>query len=177
MAKKCQKLKSIECGFDLSSDNSNLGLLLSSFEAFPALKRLDLSIHYNGFEYFDINQMFSFEAFKSLSNITHLSLNFRAFSHIIKLGANILRDIDIILPKLQYLNIINTFDVTPEEVTQMADILIRLSRLQTLKLHFNKRKIYFKEIEVKIREKCKKFRKNSYILIKFFEKSFDFFNK
>ena len=155
---KCQKLKSIECDLDISSDYSNLALLLSSFEAFPTLKRLNLTFHCNEDENFDINQMFSFEAFKSLSNITHLTLYFSVSLRFIRIKANILSDIDINLPKLQYLNIITIFDVTPEEVTQMADILSRLSRLQTLKLHFNKRKVYYKEIEVKIREKCRKIR-------------------
>ena len=159
MANKCQKLKSIECGFGITPENSNLRLLLSPFESFPVLKRLCLTLYWNEVQNFNLNQLFSFEAFKGLSNITHLTLDFSVFSHIIRIRANILKDIGIYLPKLQYLNIRNTFETTPEEVTQMADILSRLSRLQTLKLNFNKRKIYFKEIEVKIRENCKKFRK------------------
>ena len=43
------------------------------------------------------------------------------------------------------------------EVTQMGDILSRLSRLQTLKLTFSEN-IDYNEIEVKIREKCRKIR-------------------
>ena len=144
MGYKCKNLKDIECKFDICSVNSNLGLLLSSFMSFPALKRLYLSFFINKDEDFDINQIFSFEAFKGLSNITHLTLHSSE-----RLKANILTDIDINLPKLQYLNIITTFDVNPIEVTQMADILSRLSRLQTLKLHFKERKVYYKDIEVK----------------------------
>ena len=49
----------------------------------------------------------------------------------------------------------NKFDTTPEGITQMADILSRLSRLETLKLKF-KKGIDFKPIEEQITEKCKK---------------------
>ena len=88
----------------------------------------------------------------TFKKITHLSF---LLSFVINL--NFFKDIDIIFPKLQYLQIIAEIKATPEEVTQMADILSRLSRLQTLKLVINK-KVNYKEIEVKIREKCRKIR-------------------
>ena len=100
----------------------------------------------------DVNQLFSFELFKGFSNITHLSLwfNFRQ-----TLKESILKEIDINLPKLQYLEIKDRFDTTPEGVTQMADILSRLSRLETLKLRF-KSAVNYKPIEEQITKKCRK---------------------
>ena len=153
MANKCQKLKSIKTTFHIT-DSSDMRQLLSPFEAFPALKRLYLTFNCQDFEGLDLNEFISFEAFKGLSNITHLTLHFEDNWNDIK--ANTLTDIDINLPKLQYLKF-REIDATPEEVTQMADILSRLSRLQTLKLDFSEG-IDFNEIEVKIRENCRKIR-------------------
>ena len=155
MANKCQKLKSIKTTLLITSEDSNLRKLLSSFEAFPALKRLELGLIVGKEEEFEINEIFSFEAFKGLSNITHLCLE---FEDEITLKETTLRDIDIFLPKLQYLEIIGPFVTTPEGVTQMADILSRLSRLETLKLSF-KSGVDFKPIEEQITEKCRKIRK------------------
>ena len=83
-----------------------------------------------------------------------LSLNWR---HILK--ESIVKDTDINLPKLQYLEIKNTFDITPEGVQQMADILSRLSRLETLKLKF-KSGVDFNAIEEQITKKCRKKQRN-----------------
>ena len=96
MANKCQKLKSIATCLKMSK-NSDLRQLLSPFEAFPSLKRLSLRLYGN----LDI---FSFEAFKGLSDITHLTLLFGWGS---ELKESILKDIDINLPNLQYLAIQN----------------------------------------------------------------------
>ena len=154
MANKCQKLKSIKLRFDITSDNSDIRQLISTFVAFPALKRLNLKFCS---ENVDLNELFSFEAFKDLSNITHLTISLHLYENDFTIKANILTDIDIYLPKLQYLEFKDKIDATPEEVTQMADILSRLSRLQTLKLVFIEG-IDYNEIEVKIREKCRKIR-------------------
>ena len=153
MANKCQKLKSIKTAFPVSFDNSDIRQLLSPFKALPALKRLYLTFDCHLIQNFHINQFLSFEAFKDLSNITHLTLRFK--DELLVIEENILTDIDIILPKLQYLRIVNRFHTTPEEVTQMADILSRLSRLQTLKLAFSEG-IDYNEIEEKIGENCRK---------------------
>ena len=101
--------------------------------------------------------MFSFEAFKGLSNITHLTLSLDSNGREFAIKAITLTDIDIHLPNLQYFELVDKIDATPEEVTQMADILSRLSRLQTLKLAFNS-DVNYNEIEVKIRENCRKIR-------------------
>ena len=159
MAKMCPKVKSIEWRFDITSDNSNLRQILSPFEAFPALKRFNLSLNFINFEYghFDIRQMFSFEAFKCLSNITHLTLHFCEDENQIENLSYILKDIDIYLPQLKYFEFIVQIKATPEEVTQMADILSRLSRLQTLKLLFAFN-VKYKKIGAKIRENCSEIR-------------------
>ena len=153
MANKCQKLKSIECRFNIN-DNSDIKQLLSPFQEFPALKKLSLTFNCQDLEDFDINEFISFEAFKGLSNITHLTLRLEDHWDENYIEANTLTNIDIHLPKLQYLEFgkINTYS---KEVTQMADILSRLSRLQTLKLEFILH-MYSDEFKVKIREKCRK---------------------
>ena len=110
---------------------------LSQLKAFPALKRLNLRFRFRYNEVEDsinVKHLFLFALFNGFSNITHLSLGFN--------GTQILRqlkfkEIDINLPKLQCLEIMNILKLTPKGVQQMADILSRLSRLETLKLSFN----------------------------------------
>ena len=159
MANNCKNLKSIECGFDINDKNSDVKELLSQLKTFP-LKRLNLRFglvdNEENFVDIDVNQLFSLELLKGFSNITHLSLRFGFYSGP-TLKESILKEIDINLPKLQYLEIYNTFEITAEEVKQMAEILSRLSRLETLKLRF-KTGVDFKPIEEKITEKCRKIR-------------------
>ena len=148
MANNCQKLKSIDCCFKINS-NSFIKQLFSTFEAFPALKRLNVRFHCFE-EDFNTNKWFPFEAFKRLSNLTHLTLQFPC--HI---NLNYFKDIDIKLAKLQYLNFKTPIIGTLEDETQITDILSRLSRLQTLKL------VFFRFVnfdEIKMREKCRKIR-------------------
>ena len=157
MANNCQNLKNIDCSFfNINDQKTDIRQLLSQLKAFPALKRLSLdliSIDNEGEDNIDVNQLFSFELFKGFENITHLSLSFGRTQQTLK--ESILKKIDSYLPKLQYLQITNTFDTTPERVTQMAEILSRLSRLQTLKLEF-KSGVDFKPIEEQITKKCRK---------------------
>ena len=140
MANNCLYLKSIECGFVINDKNSDIRQFLSQMKAFPALKRLNLCLYLDNRSHNKIylNQFFSFDLFKDLSNITHLTLKLKSFEFLkqIALKEWILIDIDINLPKLQYLEIKNEFQTVPEGVQQMADILNRLSRLKTLKLNF-----------------------------------------
>ena len=159
MANNCKNLKSIDFGFNIDQ-NLDVRQLLSQFKAFPALKRLTLNVNNQDKLYIDVNQMFSFELFKDLSDITHLTLTSRGLNCGKTLKESILKEIDINLPKLQYLEIENRFDTTPEGVTQMADILSRLSSLETLKLRFKPDfKLDLKRIEEQITEKCEKIRK------------------
>ena len=163
MANNCRNLKSIECGFIISHQISDIRQSLSKLNAFPSLRRLNLWFHidYEDGDNIDVNQLFSFELFKGFENITHLSLRF-VWKKSLKVS--ILNEIDNNLPNLQYLYIRseysnqNYFETTADEATQMADILSRLSRLETLKLSFEYGFDYkpFKDIII---EKCRKIRK------------------
>ena len=149
IANNCQTLKRFECNLD-NTENLDIKQIFSSIKAFPALKRLYLRFCAN-FDRNVFNDLFSFEAFKGLSNITQLTLYF----HSVTFKETTLKDIDINLPNLQYLVLENSFRLDREGVTQMADILSRLSRLQTLKLRF-KSGVDYKPIEEQITEKCRK---------------------
>ena len=157
MANKSQTLKSIEFGFCFNDQNSDIRQLLSQLKAFPALKRLSLWLVWLNDEdedNIDINETFSFELFKGLSNITHLSLRFACDQHLYE---SIVKDIDIYLPKLQYLQLREDhplFETSSEGVTQMADILSRLSRLESLKMNFKSR-VNLKKIKKEITKKCR----------------------
>ena len=166
MANICQNLKSIECRLNIEL-KSVIRQLFSQLKAFPALKRLNLCLNfiiyeadeddidmwlYSDIQPNDVNHLFSFELFRGLSNITHLTLSFDSRQYLKEL---ILKDIDINLPKLQYLKIEDQFDTTPEGVQQMADIVSRLSRLQKIQLKF-KTPIDYKRFEEQITEKCRK---------------------
>ena len=156
-----QKLKSLS----LTLRYTDLRQLLPELKAFPALKILQIltDIHYwriegipIGYKKFYFSKLFTFEAFKGLSNITHLTLCLNLWEYSDKkLNEKLLKDIDINLPNLQYLRIIDNFKTTPEGVTQMADILSRLSRLETLEL-FCKSGVDFKPIEEQITKMCRK---------------------
>ena len=173
MANKSQSLKCIGCGFCFNDHNSNIRQLLSQLKAFPALKRLNLWLVWLNDEeedIIDINDTFSFELFKGLSYITHLSLRFGCDQH---LNESIVKDIDIYLPKLQYLEISEVtplIDISSEGVTQMADILSRLSRLETLKLKFHRDFMFDPKFKSKLRQikeqftkKCRKIKTLEFI--------------
>ena len=88
------------------------------------------------------------------SKITHLSIDF-AYNWRQTLKESILKDIDIYLPKIQYFKICSSFDTTSEGVTQMADILSRLSRLEAIHLKF-KSGVDLNAFEEQINKKCRK---------------------
>ena len=148
LAKKFPKLKSIEIKSVLVKDYSNLRKQLSPLKAFPDLKRLVLGLNL----LFEINRdMIPLKPFKELSVITRLELYFDDR----QLNEKILTDIDIYLPKLQYLSIRRQIITDEEGVTQMADSLSRLSYLQTICLIFTSYHIC-KLMRAQIREKCRK---------------------
>ena len=92
--------------------------------------------------------------FEELQNITHLSLNFNGR----KLNERILTNIDIYFPKLQYLSIKPLIFTDREGMTQMTEILSRLSSLKTIDLWLKYE--YLRELmKAKIAEKCRKIRK------------------
>ena len=157
MAKNCKNLKSVDCRLNINDQNSDIKHFWPQLKAFQALKRFNLWLNFINNEEeeddLDVNQLFSFELFKNFSNITHLNLFFSFKKHFLK--ESILKDIDINLPKLQYLKITNIFETTPEGVTQMGDILSRLSRLQTIQLRFRSG-VDLKPIKEQITKKCTK---------------------
>ena len=154
LAEKFPKLKSIEIDFVFVKDFSNLRQQLSPLKAFPHLKRLDLWLYIEPEMYHD---MLSLKPFEELSNITHLTLEFDCKL----LNEEILTNIDIYLPKIQYLVIRRIISTDEEGVTQMTESLSRLSRLQTIDLRLTYGHIS-ELMKAKIVEKCRKIR-NIYI--------------
>ena len=151
MANKSQKLKRFAVNLYMT-ENSDIRLILSSIKAFPALKRLCFRLYTidNNIVFSD---KFTFELFKGLSNLSHLTLCFNYSDYFLIE----LKDIDINLPNLQYLVLENMINLNGEEVTQMADILSRLSKLKTIKLQMDS-ELNDNEIEVIFRQKCRKLR-------------------
>ena len=154
IAIKCPKLKKIKLFPDFLKNISEVTQLFQLLKAFPALKRLNIGFSSETEFTLDINQWFSFELFKELPKITHLSLNLNRKP----INESILKDIDIYLPKLQYLQIKSYFLTEPKGMTQMADILSRLSSLQKIKLRFGP-EIDYQPMEDMIIEKCLKIKK------------------
>ena len=153
LAKRCPKLKSLEFDFKIEVKiKLDLKQKLSPLKAFPSLKRLDINLPVLSNE--SKTEEFSFEVFDGLSNITHLSLKFNGK----EINASILKDIDIYLPKLQYLEIKSCFKAYNSEAQQMADSLSRISSLQTIDLWIKSDLIY-ETIKTKLIEKCPKIRK------------------
>ena len=94
MANKCQKLKSFTFNLDMT-ENSEMRQLLTSIKAFPALKRLYLRL-YSDSDNNLFSDIFTFETFKGLSNLTHLTFWFNYSSYFLI----DFKDIDIYLPNL-----------------------------------------------------------------------------
>ena len=161
MTNLCRNVRAVECIPRLYwSQTFNLREIFSPLMAFNGLKRLYATIFLKltavnpKMMANKLNELFSFESFKDFSNITHLSLRF--FPSLL-FSESVLKDIDIHLPKLQYLQIHNEFETTPEGVAKVADILSRLSRLETIKLRFTD-EIVCQQIKEQIAQKCKKIR-------------------
>ena len=151
LAEKLPKLKSIEIESVYVKDISDLRQHLSPLKAFPELKRLDLELTFLKPQ--NVSEI-SLKPFQDLQNITHLSL----LLNVRQMNWKILKNIDIYLPKLQYLCIRTEFIVDEEGVKQMAESLSRLSSLQTIELKLNGGPI--SELMIaKIAEKCRKIRK------------------
>ena len=155
MEKKFPNLKSIKFCYGIQfvflKNTSGFEQLMSSLKAFPHLKRLQIRLNFMAD--LDFEKNFSFNYFPQ--ELTHLRIAF--FRQ--KLNVLFLNDIDIYLPKLQFLSILSPMTTDKEEeVTQMADILSRLSRLQKILLWFNT-KIDRELIREKIIEKCPKIKR------------------
>ena len=160
LKKKFPKLKSIEIKSVLVIDFSDLRQQMSPLKSFSELKRTDFWLKFQPEKNHD---KLSLKQFEELSNITHMSLRF----DVKQLCKEILTDIDIYLPKLQYLSINRVIITNEEGVKQMAESLSRLSSLQTIVLRLKNRLIseLMKAIVV---EKCKKIKNGSiYYLFNF----------
>ena len=155
LSKKSEKLNCFKKLKTLSIDciNSDINEFVPKLKAFPALKRFEL------WSYFP--KKFSFKTFKGLSNITHLSFRF-GYNSDKTVKKSTIKGIDINLPNLRYLEIKYPFKTTSEGVTQIADILSRLSRLETLILRFKYRlnhSISSRSIKEQFTEKCRQITK------------------
>ena len=158
IAIKCPKLKRIVFySIIVLRNSSDMKQLFQQLKAFPSLKRLDIFLgKWDETDLQSTHQWFSFELFKGFpQQLTHLSLGFEDFEE--SLNESVLKDIDIYLPKLQYLYINSKIITDKEGMTQMVDILSRLSRLQSIYLRLNYP--ISELIEAKIAEKCRKIRK------------------
>ena len=151
IAIKCPKLKKIVLNSIIVLKNiSEVEQIFRLLKAFPSLKRLEISlVDETGLQSTD--QWFSFELFKKMPKITHLCLHLYCKS----LNESVLKNIDIYLPKLQFLDIKSRFTTDSRGLTQMADILSRLSKLQTIKLRF-KHEVDYQPMKAMIIEKCLK---------------------
>ena len=127
--------------------------LFQILKAFPSLKRLYI-ILFDRTGLQTVDQWFSFELFNGFpQQLTHLSLGFCEKP----LNESVLKDIEIYLPKLQELCFHSPLKADPKGMTEMADILSRLSSLQTIRLRFD-REVDYQPMEDMIIEKCLKIR-------------------
>ena len=97
IAIKCPKLKRIVFPSNFILKNiEEVQQLFQILKAFPSLKRFNTVLT----EETDLqnNEWFSFELFRDLPKITHLSLNLKGKT----LNESVLKDIEINLPKLQW---------------------------------------------------------------------------
>ena len=149
MANKCKNLKSFVFRFNVDQ-NSDIRQFLSQLKAISGAQEIEFEVRFfnrwRRENNIDVNQLFSFELFKGFSNITHLSLSF-GWRHTLK--ESILKDIDINLPKLQYLEITRPFRHNSRRCDSKWQIFWADSQdLETIKLKF-KSGVDFKPIEDK----------------------------
>ena len=153
IAIKCPKLKRLVLNNSIVSlrNISEVKQLFQTLKAFPSLKRLYIILmDRTGLQ--TTNDWFSFELFKGFpQQLTHLSLGFCEKP----INESILKDIDIYLPKLQYFVFHTPHKTDTKGMTQTADILSRLSSLQTIKLEFEEG-VDYQPIKAMIIEKCLK---------------------
>ena len=156
MAKKSPNLKRIQFIYCIILENiSDFEQLMSSLKAFPQLKRLDISLEFMcGFEF---DQIFLSKGFPQ--QLTHLRIYFEfdiGFPSNKPFKFNF-KDIDIYLPKLQYLIIKNRFGIEEEWVKQIVQNVSRLSRLVTIHIGIDRPK-YYPIFHDKFIENCPKIR-------------------
>ena len=126
--------------------------MLCSLRQFKHLKRLNLRIH-------EV-KLFSFKEFKGFEGLTHLTIALSLRNSITwyEYPESILTDIDINLPKLRSLTL--SARIIASEWT--ADILSRLSSLETIHIAFLLDERIRAQIETKLIEKCKRITKTCF---------------
>ena len=152
----CKQLKSIECSIVLRiSKFTTIRELLSPLRQFKQLRRLKINFTGDNHDNFDnSSKLFdSFEAFEGFEDLTHLTVCMLYNSDYLAFPESILKDIDINLPKLQYL----CLNFTLEATKWTADILCRLTRLQTIELNIEN-ELLGPQFVSQLQQKCKKFK-------------------
>ena len=156
LALNCKQLKSIECFIVLRmSKFTTIQDLLSPLRQFKQLRRLKINFIVDKVPGFPENfkkslQLFnSFEAFEGFEDLTHLTVCMTNNSE--SFPESILKDIDIYLPKLQYL----CLDFQLKATKWSADILCRLTRLQTTELNIES-ELLGPNFVSQLQQKCKK---------------------
>ena len=109
---KCPKIKSIELSYNtfVLKNIFEVKELFQRLKAFPSLKRLYISLK-NGTG-LQTEEWFSFELFRELPKIIHLSL----YIYDKPLNESILKDIDIYLPKLQRFELLLSSNSRPDRI-------------------------------------------------------------
>ena len=165
MALKCPHLKSLAISYYNRShqmSEKTLDEVLTPFKEFKLLTRLILDFSKN--YYLNSNEekgikSFSVQLLKEFKCLTHLTLCFSEdFSSI---SETILTDIDLILPKLRSLEIIEPLIATG----WTADVLSRLTHLENIELCFTDECV-INYTQTILREKCRKIKNISIILFK-----------
>ena len=157
IANECIQLKSLKINQKLNlNDIKDNDQFLSTLKHFKRLKRLDITVEIEEvLSKYTCTDMFTFEALEGFDELTHLNIKIRSPEWYIPIEfpETFLEGIDTYLPKLQSL----TYSGIELSLSRAsADILCRLSRLETIDLQIiNKQKIP-DYIESKLIEKCPK---------------------
>jgi hypothetical protein len=152
LSKVCPKLRSLNViNCRLTSEPQFIGFM-NQLKQFKELKRLEIE--------FEINSQITENCFNNsmksgFENLTHLRIGFSdsidyRFNSLV-LNETLLTDFYKYLPKLQTFNLKNSIEVTEKT----ADILSRLSNLETLELNIVDHTVC-QSFKNKIIEKCRK---------------------
>ena len=158
IANECIHLKSLEINQDLNLNDIKDNHFLSTLKHFKQLKRLDLTFEIKeNLSKYTLTDLFTFAAFEGLHDLTHLNIRIRSPEWYIPMDfpETFLEGIDTYLPRLQSL----TYSGIELRLSRAsADILCRLSRLETIDLQIINKQNIAEFIETKLREKCPKIR-------------------
>ena len=145
IANNCPLLKSLDICYPRDPHNDSTdSISLLSLMQFNSLRRLKLVI-------FSSNVV-TIDSFRSLQNLTNLSLNFEQRKNDFIEYDNILVYIVTNLPNLRHLEINGKQEIRTTERT--ADLLSKLLKLESIVIKISDPDIQ-KQIEIKIIEKCK----------------------